>query len=275
MLCEFNLPSNPNINVRLREATVQDAIDFSAIDPDCEEEATSLFLERVQEKATYTDPRTWTGEDRRYALFMYFVSTSTYKTIPLTYTCSICGKEHTQDIPLAAIMDEYTPMSGDPFREFVHEGHNIVVRPLNGADLEDIEKYRSDLMMTEELLERNDLSNADRRHVENEVRAKRVRMAMLRAICCVDMPYLDDKGTPKSRRGSVEKTLKEMPASEFREFFKKVETALVEMRHGLRTNYMQGRIVLEIPNVKCDERPDVPGVTLNYPFRFVSVIPTL
>ncbi len=85
MLCEFSLPSNPKGNLRLREETVAEAIDFSSIDPDCEEEATSLFLEKVQEKETYTDPRQWTGEDRRYALFQYFVSTSTYRSIPLSY----------------------------------------------------------------------------------------------------------------------------------------------------------------------------------------------
>ena len=44
MLCEFTLPSNPERKVRLREATVADAIDFSSIDPDFEEEVTSLFL---------------------------------------------------------------------------------------------------------------------------------------------------------------------------------------------------------------------------------------
>ena len=93
MICKFNLPSNPEVIVCLHEATVSDAIDFSSIDPECEEEATSLFLERVQEKESFSNPREWTGEDRRYALFMYFVNTTTYKTIPLTYKCSICGKQ--------------------------------------------------------------------------------------------------------------------------------------------------------------------------------------
>ena len=69
MLCEFSLPSQPEKKIRLKEATVSDAIDFSGIDPDCEEQATTVFLERVQERDTYSDPRLWTGEDRRFALF--------------------------------------------------------------------------------------------------------------------------------------------------------------------------------------------------------------
>lgn len=275
MLCEFALPSNQDIVVRLREATVQDAIDFSAIDPDCEEEATSLFLERVQERETYSDPRTWTGEDRRYALFVYHVNTSTYKSVPLTYTCSICGKQHTQDVPNIDIMNSYTPMQGKPFREFPHEGHNVIVRPLTGADLEMVEKYRVDLERTEERLEAGNLTNEEQRRIEAEIRAKRVRMLMYRVICCVDMPYLDEQGTPQSRRGQVEGVVRGMDASIFKEFFAKVEEALAEMRHGLRSTYLNGQIVLEIPDVKCDERPDVPGVTIRYPFRFGAVIPTL
>lgn len=274
MLCEFTLPSNPAVMVRLHEATVQDAIDFSGIDPDFEEEAASLFLERVQEKETYSDPRDWTGEDRRFALFQYYVSTTTYKDIPLTYTCSACGEQHTTDIALADILAGYTPISGKAFREFVHEGHNVVVHPLTGRDLENLERFRFDLMRTEQAAEAAGLSAEDARHLAGEVRVKRTRMAMYRFIACVDLPFLDEKGTPASRHGLVENYLKEMSASDFKEFVGKVEDGLVEMRHGLQTTYVDGRILLEIPNVACDNNPSE-VVTLRYPFRFGSVIPTI
>ena len=42
----FSLPSNPSKEIHLREATVADAIDFTGIDPDFEEEATTLFLNK-------------------------------------------------------------------------------------------------------------------------------------------------------------------------------------------------------------------------------------
>lgn len=277
MLCEFTLPSSPSTKIRLHEATVADAMDFSSIDTECEEEATSLFLERVQEKDTYSDPRQWTGEDRRYALFQYYVHNSTYKAIPLSYTCSICGKEHVQDIELARILESYTPLDGEAFREFPHHGHNCVVRPLTGADLEDIEKHRYDMLLTEQHLRTagDSLSPADRKRLAAEHRVKQVRIAMLRLLCCIDFPYLDEHGTPRSRRGQVGEILKNMPASEFRELMKKVENALSEMRHGLRTTWDNGRLLLEIPDVRCDEQPDEPGVLLRYPFRFSQIIPTL
>jgi len=277
MICKFNLPSNPEVIVCLHEATVSDAIDFSSIDPECEEEATSLFLERVQEKESFSNPREWTGEDRRYALFMYFVNTTTYKTIPLTYKCSICGKQHTQEISLASIAQDYTPIKDQAFREFPWQGHNVVVRPMTGSDLEDAEKYRYDLMLSEQEFEtrRATLDAAEERRLQGILRAKRVRMAMFRVLCSIDMPYLDETGTRRSRRGEVEKILKAMPASEFKEFIKRVEDAIIDMRHGLRTSYMDGRIYLEIPDVRCDEQPEQPGVLLRYPFRAGSVIPTL
>lgn len=277
MLCEFGLPSNPKIKTRLREATVGEAIDFSSIDPDCEEEATSLFLEKVQEKETYTDPRGWTGEDRRYALFQYYVNTTIYRSIPLSYKCSICGQQHTQDIELTRILNDYTPIDGEAARDFPYQGHNVIVRPLNGADLEDIEKYRYDLIVAQQKLDeyRPQLATTEIRRVEAEIRAKKIRMAMLRIICSIDMPYLDESSTPRGRRGQVEEVLKGMPAAQFKEFMKKVDNAIIEMRHGLRTSYVEGRIMLEIPDVRCDLNPEVPGVLLRYPFRFSDVIPTL
>lgn len=277
MLCEFTLPSDASKKVRLREATVADALDFSAVDPDMEEEATSLFLERVQEKETYADPRLWTGEDRRYALFQYFMHTTTYKDLPLTYTCSVCGGQHTKDIPLAQILEDYTPMNGAPFRDFPLNGHNVIVHPLTGADLEDIEKSRAELLLSERILEqqRPRMKPADIKHAEAAIRQKHVGMAMRRVLACIDMPYLDEHGTPLSRRQQVANVLSDMPASDFKSFMERVENALVEMRHGLRTAYLEGRIVLEIPDVRCDEHPEEPGVLLRYPFRFSSIIPTL
>lgn len=285
MLCEFTLPSNPEIKVRLREATVAEAIDFSSIHPECEEEATSLFLDKVQEKGElHSNPREWTGEDRRYALFMYFLNTTTYSNIPLTYECSICGNVHTKDIELSTILDEYTPIQGPPYREFPLDGHNVIIRPLTGQDLEDIEKYRYDLHLTQNSFEELRITAQKQKKVlspdtikrfETEIRAKQVRLAMLQVLCRIDIPHLDPEGTPRTRRPKVEASVKAMGAEQFKEFMERVDNAMIDMRHGLRTTYIDGEIVLEIPDVRCDEEPELPGVLLRYPFRFASVIPTL
>ena len=275
MLCEFSLPSQPEKKIRLKEATVSDAIDFSGIDPDCEEQATTVFLERVQERDTYSDPRLWTGEDRRFALFTYFVHTARDRSVPLKYTCGICDEEHTVDIKLARIMDTYTPIQGKAFREFVHYGHNVIVHPMLGRDLELLETYRYDLRLTEEKLENDGLTASELRQMTEEVRMKRVRMGLFRIMCCIDLPFLDANATPESRRPQVEEYIKQLPAGVFGEFFQNVQEKLREMRHGLKSALIDGRIYLQIPDVRCENVPDAPGVVLHYPFRPFSIIPTL
>lgn len=275
MLCEFYLPSQPEKKIRLKEATVSDAIDFSGIDPDCEEQATTVFLERVQERNTYSDPRLWTGEDRRFALFTYFVHTARDRSVPLKYTCGICDEEHTVDIELARIMDTYTPIQGKAFREFVHYGHNVIVHPMLGRDLELLETYRYDLRLTEDKLENDGLTASELRQLTEEVRMKRVRMGLFRVMCCIDLPFLDANATPESRRPQVEEYIKQLPAGVFGEFFQNVQEKLREMRHGLKSALIDGRIYLQIPDVRCENVPDAPGVVLHYPFRPFSIIPTL
>ena len=275
MLCEFSLPSQPEKKIRLKEATVSDAIDFSGIDPDCEEQATTVFLERVQERDTYSDPRLWTGEDRRFALFTYFVHTARDRSVPLKYTCGICDEEHTVDIKLARIMDTYTPIQGKAFREFVHYGHNVIVHPMLGRDLELLETYRYDLRLTEEKLENDGLTASELRQLTEEVRMKRVRMGLFRIMCCIDLPFLDANAPPESRRPQVEEYIKQLPAGVFGEFFQNVQEKLREMRHGLKSALIDGRIYLQIPDVRCENVPDAPGVVLHYPFRPFSIIPTL
>lgn len=273
MLCEFTLPSNPEIVIKLREATVADAIEFSTIDPEMEELATTNFLERVQE--TKTNPREWTGEDRRYALFQYYLYTNKSETLTLTFNCSECGEKHTSDIPLSAINDTYTPINGKPFREFPFNGHNVVIRPLNGEDLENIEKYRYDLLLTEKESEKK--MPTDRKiALDREIRTKQMHLAMYRVLCCIDMPFLDeDAKRPADRRSKVEEFVKRLPANEFRVLINHMEEALKEMRHGLQSIYSDGRIYLEIPGVPCDNYPEGGKVTLHYPFRAWSIIPTL
>ena len=275
MLCEFSLPSQPEKKIRLKEATVSDAIDFSGIDPDCEEQATTVFLERVQERDAYSDPRLWTGEDRRFALFTYFVHTARDRSVPLKYTCGICDEEHTVDIELARIMDTYTPIQGKAFREFVHYGHNVIVHPMLGGDLELLETYRYDLRLTEEKLENDGLTASELRQLTEEVRMKRVRMGLFRVMCCIDLPFLDANASPESRRPQVEEYIKQLPAGVFGEFFQNVQEKLREMRHGLKSALIDGRIYLQIPDVRCENVPDAPGVVLHYPFRPFSIIPTL
>ena len=172
-------------------------------------------------------------------------------------------------------MDTYTPIQGKAFREFVHYGHNVIVHPMLGRDLELLETYRYDLRLTEEKLENDGLTASELRQLTEEVRMKRVRMGLFRIMCCIDLPFLDANATPESRRPQVEEYIKQLPAGVFGEFFQNVQEKLREMRHGLKSALIDGRIYLQIPDVRCENVPDAPGVVLHYPFRPFSIIPTL
>ena len=276
MLCEFELPSNPSRKVRLNEATVSDAMDFSAVKPEMEERCTTLFLNRVQDKDMYSDPKTWTGEDRRYALFQYYINTRRDKDIPLTWTCRRCGKVHTAGIPLIKILNDYTPIKGAAFREFPLNGHNVTVHPLLGSDLEYIEEFRYDLEVWKQrfVQGRDTLPSSEILRLESDLRMRQVRIDMLQVLCCLDMKYLDERGTPESRRRAVEETLLALPARDFYDLFNRMKEALEDMRHGLRTQYENGRYDIIIPDVPCETYPNEVE-PLRYQFRASEVIPSI
>lgn len=268
-LPDFSLPSDPAKTVRLMEATVADAIDFTAIDPLCEEEATTLFLERLQAKDKYSDPRLWTAEDRRYALFFYHLQTTQYADIPLTFRCEACSEAaqrdvlHTVPVKLADIAAEYMPITGKSMRDVVHEGHAIIVHPLLGADAEFIEKTRMGIITLE-------------KETKTTARKERAQLSMLRILCCIDIPAMDGK-TEQDRRKAVEAYILGMAATEFKQFMAKVLAALAEMQHGLRSIFQDGRTLLESPAVYCPEGKDKegPGIRLRFPFRAFDYIPHL
>lgn len=269
-LPDFELPSDPTKIVRLREATVADAIDFSEVDPQCEEEATTLFFERLQAKEKYSDPKRWTTEDRRFALFMYHLHTTKFPDTPLTYVCDLCsaaqGKEvqHTVSVKLADIADGYTPMKGKPVRDVVHEGHAVLVHPVYGADAELMEKVRMGILEEEKT-------------TKKRARKKRSQLALLRILSSLDVPGLDPEVSEEERRPEVEKFILDMGTEEFKEFSGKVMEAIADMRHGLRSTFKDGRVLLETPPVWCDEGRDKegPGIRLQFPFRAFDYIPNL
>lgn len=257
-LPDFTLPSDAATTVRLREATVSDAVDFSEIDPDCEEEATSIFLDRLQDPAKYSDPRLWTGEDRRFALYMYKVNTEQYADIPLTYTCRVCGKPHTTSVRYADLLAASKDMEGKALRDVVHDGHAIFVHPLLGRDLETIERAYVALRDEEDPLKARKLS---------------VRIKVMHALFCIDIPALGEGQTELERRPAVEKYLMAMKTVEFKALFDKVSSAIEDMRHGLPSLYRNGKLHISVPPVVCPETPGSEAVELSFPFHAADCIP--
>lgn len=271
----FSLPSNPAKEIHLHEATVSDAIDFTGIDPDFEEEASTLFLNRVQDRDTYQDSREWTGEDRRFALFQYLLNTTKTPSVALTF--SYKGVEQTHDIPLQQILNTYTPLEGEAFRDFAFNGHNVVVSPLRGYDLELLEKRHAEVRALEDMIEarKGTMDTEEEHKLSGELRKKKARLFLGRICAHLDVPALDPKGTKLSRRRKTEEFVQALDTKDFTDLVERVGKALAELRHGLLCEYQEGRVVLVIPGIKPDNADGDEEITLTYPFRFVSIIPTV
>jgi hypothetical protein len=255
---DLNLPSNPEVIVRLREATVSDAIDFADVAEGMEEAVTSLFLDRLQDKATWTDPKKWTGEDRRMALYWYWLHTSDDLKPALTYTCGVCGEEHTAICEMVRLAEKYTPIQGKPERDIEHGGQKAIVRPLNGEALEEIELLRMELV---EAAQKHGPGAGATKVLES-------RLRLMRFMLCLEFEG-------DSTRDEREKRVLSMSQSEFASWAIKTESALQEMKHGLESMVEDGRLYLltyPMPCLKDPEGKEV-GTRLRIPFRNIDYIP--
>ena len=274
----FTLPSDPSKEIHLHEASVADAMEFTEIDPTYEEEAVTLFLNKVQDQDTFINSREWTGEDRRFALFTYYINTTNNESIILTFTYN--GLEQTQEVPISKILSTYKPLEGKAERDFAFNAKRIVVAPLKGADLErlEVKKAEADLMDAEyERLKEAGATLDQLNKLGREIRKKRAKYFLARVSAHIDVPSLQEDGTKETRRAAVEKFVTELTTQDFTDLFALVGKALEEMRHGLLSDYQNGRFVLIIPGIIPDNADSEvkDGLTLSYPFQYSQVIPSV
>jgi len=255
MISPFSLPSNPNIVIQLREATVADAIDFADVDESHEEELTTMFLGRMQDAGTIRDPRKWTDADRRFALYWYWLHTAKDHEVPLSYDCRHCGEKHIYLQNLRDLADSYTPINGAE-REGKWKGEKVIVRPLTGWNMEALERMKLGL----------DLSKGASR--------KKGQASMMFERLAMFVSFAGDKEPDRVKRGEKKrKRLMAMPLDEFTEFSDMVYGLAAEMKHGLEMEYEEGRLYLLMPPHKCPERGE--QTRLRYPFRNNDYIPGL
>lgn len=266
MISDFTLPSDPTRVVRLRECTVQDAIDFADVNSDCEEQLTSLFLDKIQDSGTYTNPRKWTGEDRRFALFWYYIHTAKDLDVPLTFDCPQCGEKHTVLYNLREMESGYQALQGRAQREIEHDEVQYIVRPLNGYALEQLENMQIGLNVA---LEEHGQKSGTVRKMAAKIRF--TRFALL-------LEMVDADGDEETKRKALEKKLLSMSDVSFGELAKKVENALDEMTHGLMSVYENGRISLFTSEIECQKHkgePEAKKIRLRLPFWAFDYIPAI
>lgn len=255
MITPFSLPSNPNVQIRLREATVADAIDFADVDEGHEEELTTMFLGRMQDAGTVRDPRKWTAEDRRFALYWYWLHTSKDHEVALSYDCRHCGGNHVYLQDFRKLADLYTPIDGPAQRDGKWRGEKIAVRPLSGSDMENLERMRLGLETS-----------------KGAAQKKGQAMIMFeRLALCVSFP--NDKEAAAKREEKKRQRIMAMSLDEFTEFTDIVFGMLREMKHGLEMEYDEGRFYLLMPAHECPEGRE--QTRLRYTFRNIDYIPGL
>ena len=235
----FTLPSDQARTITLREATVSECLDFADIDPDHEEEVTTLFLNRLQDKATFFDSKQWTGDDRRFGLFWYWLHTTDDVESAIVYSCRHCGKDHTYLLDYRKLADGYTSIKGLPARDVTVQGRPVLtVKPIDGAGQEHLETCRMALV--------------GKRTIKDRLRVERLALA---------------SGLPT-------KEILDMPHAEYADFCSQVESALDDMKHGLDSDYVDGTIEIILPPHQCPNIKEA-STQVRVLFRAIEWIPVL
>jgi hypothetical protein len=263
---ECFLPSNPDCVVRLRMATIEDSIDFCNVHEFAEEEKTTLFLETIQDKATYSNPKKWTGDDRRFVLFWYWIHSNEIHDLMLTfsYQCAECGEEHSVAITQGEIVNSLTAIQGKPERDITVDELKLTVRPLDGAALEELEAMQMQYLETvEEFGEHS-----------KEAQHEKAKNKFAKLLFSVAFPE-EEKNEAKDRVAYREEKLLKLPFTTYSKLVEEHKLALKGMQHGLRTTFKNGQLLFVSDLKKCPNNPDSKGVSLTFPFRIADYIPQI
>jgi len=255
----FELPSNTDIKIHLRDATVQEAIDLSEISPLHEEAATTEFLNKVQIPEHYKDSSKWTGQDRKFALFWYHLHTVEKSRYSTSYSdCPECGGRHSVSFDLRELANEYKQLEGKPFREIDFQNELVSVAPPNGEVLTKLEELRLDL---------DGASDGEKRKLEAEIR-------FLSVALCIDF-IGDAEGEEADRERRKIQRLRSLPLNTFKDLSLKVAMAQMSMDHGLKSEIVDGELQLILPMQHCPTNKGGEGIVLRSPFRNHHHIPRL
>ncbi|KIF50977.1 hypothetical protein [Vibrio owensii] len=263
MFAPFSLPSKPIQQVLIREATTAETLDFCDVLPEHEESLTTKFLNTIQDKESFTDCQQWTAEDRRLALFWYWIHTTDDTFVSLDYECPHCQEMHTNEFDLRDLAEGYQEIEGMASRDLSFEGRKLVISPLTGKDMEELENMRLALMM-----EKEGSPAATRKQAE--IRFHKLKAALYMADDHEEKPY--------KRESNLNNWLRELPETKYKALKSHVTAALESMTHGLPSKIMDdGKIMLRsprhvCPTIKAKENKEV-TTELLLPFRDYSRIP--
>ncbi|MDE1465092.1 hypothetical protein [Spartinivicinus poritis] len=250
-------PSQPELTIRLREATVKDMLAIADTQPELEEHITTEYLNQLQAPETYSDARQWTGDDRRLAVYWYALHTLPDTQMTLDYTCPRCDKALSYRLDCRDLADSSTTLKGKPYREAVFKGEVLHIKPLTGKALEQLEHIKLALHPL-------DNHTAEYRH-------KKAELPLSEITYCLDFVELNLEGDAKKQ------WLLQLTASEFTQLKQLISEKLAELQHGLPSVMHEGQLQLttQVPSCDCETQKNNDELTLFFPFRDYFQLPDI
>ncbi|MFA0012119.1 hypothetical protein AB4391_02035 [Vibrio lentus] len=263
MFAPFSLPSKPIQQVLIREASTAETLDFCDVLPEHEESLTTKFLNTIQDKEAFTNCLDWTAEDRRLALFWYWIHTTEDTYVSLDYDCPHCKQPHTHEFDMRDLAEGYEEIQGLASRDLEFEGRKLIISPRTGKHMEELENMRLALMIEQEGSPAAVRKQAD-------IRFQKLKFALHMAD--------DHEDNARRREANLHNWLRELPETKYQALQNKVREILESMTHGLPSKIMDdGKIMLRSPShvcptIKAKENKEV-TTELLLPFRNYSRIP--
>ncbi|MCG7545433.1 hypothetical protein MHM93_14725 [Pseudoalteromonas sp. MM17-2] len=256
----FGHPSNQSHVTHFYEPTVADLINITEMPVHTEEElATSYLNGLIAKTSADEDSANWTAADRKAALWHLFIETSEDPLISYNYHCHHCGKPHYVDVDLRDLDKDITKQD-----EIDIHQHQIVIagrkyevefHPLNGGDMERLEQLWPMLEVAKESGE--------------AVRISREQMELQLAYSACVMRF-HSKADFKERL----ELLRTASIKEYAAIAHIQSEVFEEQRHGLHSEYKEGRFYLVSPALPCDEK-EGKSTRLLMPFRPNDFIPAI
>ena len=262
MFPPISLASKPAHQVIMREATTAESLDFCDVVAEHEEVLTTKFLNTVQDKESFSDSREWTADDRRLALFWYWIHTTEDTFVELPYLCSWCNKEHVHGFDMRDLAGGYQEIKGLAMRDVEFEGRKLVVSPLNGTHMELLEQMRFGLQPE------------NKGTPAYERQSAQIRLSMLQGSISLSD---DHEKVQRKRDKALSDWMLNLPASKFTKLKGVVDKLLSEMQHGLPSKIVDGKIMLKSTPHVCPTMIDGKEVIteLLVSFRDYSRIPRI
>lgn len=239
----YYLCEDGKTKVHFKAPTVADYRSFCGMSTDMEENVTTEYLNRMQDKenhpAAWSDSAKWTSHDRRAGLYWIYVHTRSDTVITQNYTCSHCNQEHGRQFDILELMEGIEAASEKMTKAVALPGKgNGLIVPLRGSAMEHIEIIRN---------QRNSYPK------DSEDWAKlNMDMRVFEIAHCIRFVQEDGSLSDVELAQLRFDYLMSLDAErEFRPLAAAVKLTLIDMQHGLESTYHEGEIALVTPLHYC------------------------